>query len=32
MLTDKTFYIGLLVGALLYYVYANHLKKGPASG
>ncbi len=31
MLTDKTFYVGLIVGVLLYYVYANHMKKGPGA-
>lgn len=30
MLRNKDFWIGLLVGALLYYVYMNHIKKGPA--
>jgi hypothetical protein len=31
MLRDKDFWIGLLVGVLLYYLYANHVKKGPTS-
>jgi hypothetical protein len=31
MLRNKDFWIGLLVGALLYYIYMNHIKKGPAS-
>lgn len=29
MLRNKDFWIGLLVGAVLYYVYVNHVKKGP---
>lgn len=29
MLKEKDFWIGLLVGALLYYVYTNHVKKRP---
>jgi hypothetical protein len=33
MLKSKDFWVGILVGALLYYVYLNHLKgKGGAGG
>lgn len=27
MLTDSKFWIGVIVGVVLYYVYMNHLKK-----
>lgn len=30
MLRNKDFWIGLLLGALAYYVYTTHIKKGPA--
>jgi hypothetical protein len=29
MLRNKDFWIGLLVGLLAYYLYTNHVKKGP---
>lgn len=31
MLKQKDFWIGLVLGVILFYVYQNHLKKGPAS-
>lgn len=30
MLKSRDFWIGLLLGAALYYIYTTHLKKGPA--
>jgi hypothetical protein len=30
MLTAKDFWIGVIVGALLFYLYQNHMKKGPS--
>lgn len=29
MLSNKDFWVGLIVGLILYYVYQNHMKKGP---
>jgi len=29
MLRNKDFWVGLAVGVLAYYLYTNHLKKGP---
>lgn len=29
MLKQKDFWIGLVVGVILFYVYQNHMKKGP---
>lgn len=29
MLKNKDFWVGLAVGAVLYYVYMNYVKKGP---
>lgn len=31
MLRNKDFYVGLVVGVILFYVYQNHMKKGPTS-
>lgn len=31
MLRQKDFWIGLVLGVVLFYVYQNHLRKGPAS-
>jgi len=31
MLRNKDFYIGLVVGVILFYVYQNHMKKGGSS-
>lgn len=30
MLKQKDFWIGLVLGVILFYVYQNHMKKGPA--
>lgn len=30
MLRNKDFWVGLLVGVVLYYVYTTHIRKGPA--
>jgi hypothetical protein len=30
MLKEKDFWVGVAVGILLYYLYSNHMKKGPA--
>ena len=30
MLRQKDFWIGLVVGVVLFYVYTNHMKKGPS--
>lgn len=30
MLRNKDFWLGILVGVALYYVYMNHIKKGPS--
>lgn len=30
MLRSKDFWVGIAVGALLFYVYQTHIKKGPA--
>jgi len=32
VLRNKDFYVGLAVGVILFYIYTNHMKKGPASG
>jgi hypothetical protein len=29
MLKSRDFWVGLALGAIAYYVYANHVKKGP---
>jgi len=29
MLRNKDFWVGIAVGVLLYYLYTNHMKKGP---
>lgn len=29
MLKSKDFWVGIALGAILYYVYTNHMKKGP---
>lgn len=29
MLKSKDFWVGVLVGVILYYVYMNHVKKSP---
>lgn len=29
MLRNKDFWVGLIIGALAFYVYQNHMKKGP---
>lgn len=29
MLRNKDFWVGLFVGLVLFYVYVNHVKKGP---
>lgn len=31
MLKQKDFWVGLVLGVILFYVYQNHLKKGPTS-
>jgi len=31
VLRNKDFYVGLIIGALLFYVYQNHMKKGPGA-
>jgi len=31
VLRNKDFYVGLIIGALLLYVYQNHIKKGPGA-
>jgi hypothetical protein len=30
MLKSRDFWVGVILGVVLYYVYMNHLKKGPA--
>ena len=30
MLRNKDFWVGLFVGVILFYVYSNHIKKGPS--
>lgn len=30
MFRNKDFWVGLLIGLLVYYVYTTHIKKGPA--
>jgi hypothetical protein len=30
MLKSKDFWVGMFVGLLAFYIYANHIKKGPA--
>jgi hypothetical protein len=30
MLTNKDFWIGVVLGLLLCYLYQNHMKKGPS--
>ncbi len=30
MLKSRDFWVGVLLGVLAFYVYANHIKKGPA--
>jgi hypothetical protein len=30
MLKSRDFWVGLIVGVILFYVYTNHVKKGPA--
>jgi hypothetical protein len=32
MLKNKDFWIGLILGIILYYVYANHVSKGKGMG
>jgi|HubBroStandDraft_5_1064220.scaffolds.fasta_scaffold1709683_2 hypothetical protein len=29
MLTRRDFWVGVALGVLAYYVYSNHIKKGP---
>lgn len=29
MLKSRDFWVGVIIGALLLYVYQNHIKKGP---
>lgn len=31
VLRNKDFYVGLIIGALLLYIYQNHIKKGPGA-
>lgn len=31
MLRNKDFWIGLVLGVVLFYVYQNHMKKGPGA-
>lgn len=30
MLRNKDFWIGIIVGVALFYLYQNHMKKGPS--
>jgi len=30
MLKSKDFWVGIALGVLAYYLYANHMKKGPS--
>lgn len=29
MLKNRDFWVGVIIGIVLYYLYVNHLKKGP---
>jgi hypothetical protein len=31
MLRSKDFWVGLAIGVIAYYVYTNHMKKGPGA-
>ena len=31
MLRNKDFWVGLAVGVIAYYLYTNHMKKGPGA-
>jgi hypothetical protein len=31
MLKSGNFWVGIIVGVILFYLYTNHMKKGPSS-